>query len=166
LRIGRIVNRRAGVKPLNQAVRDAFLDAARGRGVAAGEVWEYVKWLRYYLDFCEKYRHEALDRDALQAFIGTWGNARSRSEKLLNGGLARDLRARRPEVQTSGVRLECCGRRDPARRRFLVHAPAKSGAALRLSPRDYSGSRPEAGGCLRVIGVLPDPALWARIRRC
>ena len=57
------------MKPLNQSVRDAFLEAARGRGVAAGEVWDYVKWLRYYLDFCEKYRHEAIDRESWQAFF-------------------------------------------------------------------------------------------------
>jgi len=57
------------MKPLDQAVRDAFLKAARGRGVPAGEIWDYVKWLRYYLDFCNKYRHEDLDRESVQAFL-------------------------------------------------------------------------------------------------
>lgn len=57
------------MKPLDQAIRDAFLEGIRRRGVASGEVWEYVKWLRYYLDFCEKYRREALDRESLQAFL-------------------------------------------------------------------------------------------------
>lgn len=57
------------MKPLDQTVRNAFLEAARRRGVTAGEVWDYVKWLRYYLDFCEKYRHEVLDRESLQAFL-------------------------------------------------------------------------------------------------
>lgn len=57
------------MKPLDQAIRDAFLEGIRRRGVAAGEVWDYVKWLRYYLDFCEKYRREALDRESLQAFL-------------------------------------------------------------------------------------------------
>jgi integron integrase len=57
------------MKALDAGVRDAFLEVARGRGVAAGEVWDYVKWLRYYLDFCEKYRHEAVDRESLQAFL-------------------------------------------------------------------------------------------------
>ncbi|HPD18002.1 MAG TPA: integron integrase [Planctomycetota bacterium] len=57
------------MKPLDQTVRDAFLAEARRRGVAAGEVWDYVKWLRYYLDFCDKYRRETLDRDSLQAFL-------------------------------------------------------------------------------------------------
>lgn len=32
------------MKPLDQALRDAFLDAARRQGVAAGEVWDCVKW--------------------------------------------------------------------------------------------------------------------------
>mgnify|MGYP001320469273 CR=1 FL=1 len=57
------------MRPLDQAVRDAFLEAARRRGVPAGEVWDYVKWLRYYLDFCDKYRHEVLDRESVQAFL-------------------------------------------------------------------------------------------------
>ena len=46
------------MKALTPGLRNAFLEAARGRGVAAGEVWDYAKWLRYYLDFCEKFRHE------------------------------------------------------------------------------------------------------------
>ncbi len=57
------------MKQLDQTVRNAFLEAARRRGVTAGEVWDYVKWLRYYLDFCDKYRHEVLDRESLQAFL-------------------------------------------------------------------------------------------------
>jgi hypothetical protein len=69
LRIVRIVGRRVGMEPLDQSVRDAFLVEARKCGVAAAEVWDYVKWLRYYLDFCAKYRHETLDRDSLQAFL-------------------------------------------------------------------------------------------------
>ncbi len=46
------------MKPLDLAVRDAFLAEVRRRDVAAGEVWDCVKWLRYYLDFCDKYRPE------------------------------------------------------------------------------------------------------------
>ncbi|MDD5708331.1 MAG: phage integrase N-terminal SAM-like domain-containing protein [Kiritimatiellae bacterium] len=57
------------MKALEPAAQTAFLAAARGRGVAAGEVWDYVKWLRYYFDFCEKYGRETLDRDSLQAFL-------------------------------------------------------------------------------------------------
>jgi hypothetical protein len=60
---------RLGMRPLDAGVRDAFLEGARRRRVSAGEVWDYVKWLRYYLDFCEKYRHEALDRESLQEFL-------------------------------------------------------------------------------------------------
>ena len=56
------------MKPLDQAIRDAFFAESRRRGVAAKEVLDCVKWLRYYLDFCEKYRHEALDRESPQAF--------------------------------------------------------------------------------------------------
>ena len=30
---------------------------------------EYRKWLRYYLDFCAKYRHPPADRDSLPEFL-------------------------------------------------------------------------------------------------
>ena len=30
------------MKPLDQAIRDAFLEGIRRRGVAAGDVWDYV----------------------------------------------------------------------------------------------------------------------------
>ena len=32
------------MEPLDQAIRDAFLEGIRRRGVAAGDVWDYVKW--------------------------------------------------------------------------------------------------------------------------
>ena len=57
------------MKPLDQTIRDAFLEGIRRRGVAAEDVWGYVKWLRYYLDFCDKYRRETLDRKSQQAFL-------------------------------------------------------------------------------------------------
>ncbi len=42
---------------------------AAGRGVPAGEVWDCVKGLRYYLDSCNTYRHEVPDRESVQAFL-------------------------------------------------------------------------------------------------
>ena len=42
--IGRKGNRRAGMKPLDQAIGDAFLEGGRRQGMAAGDVWDYVKW--------------------------------------------------------------------------------------------------------------------------
>ena len=29
----------------------------------------YLKWLRFYLDFCVKYRHRPRERDSLQPFL-------------------------------------------------------------------------------------------------
>jgi hypothetical protein len=31
--------------------------------VPQGKRWDYLKWLRYYLDFCVKYRHQPRDRE-------------------------------------------------------------------------------------------------------
>ena len=32
------------MKPLDQAIGDAFLEGGRRQGMAAGDVWDYVKW--------------------------------------------------------------------------------------------------------------------------
>ena len=33
------------------------------------EQWDYLKWLRYYLDFCSKYRHAPRDDDSLAPLL-------------------------------------------------------------------------------------------------
>ena len=47
----------------------AFTGDIRQTGVAASDVNEYLKWLQYYLDFCDKYRHPPRDRDSLPLFL-------------------------------------------------------------------------------------------------
>ena len=41
----------------------AFTGDIRQAGVAASDVNEYLKWLQYYLDFCDKYRQPHHSRD-------------------------------------------------------------------------------------------------------
>jgi hypothetical protein len=31
--------------------------------------WQYKKWLRYYLDFCQKYNHRPAQKESLPRFI-------------------------------------------------------------------------------------------------
>ena len=40
------------------------------RGVEAGQHRYYVKWLRYYLDFCHKYKLIQTENESLSAFMG------------------------------------------------------------------------------------------------
>ena len=126
------------MKPLDQAIRDAFLEGIRRRGVAAGEVWDYVKWLRYYLDFCEKYRREALDRESLQAFL------LKLASKNQSAG-QQDQAAR-----SVGLYLEMAVPR-PVRR---PHRPRPPFRAPHLQPRRRS-RRPPAPRC--GICLPPDP---------
>ena len=37
---------------------------------------DYLKWLRYYLDFCAKYQHRPRERDCLQPFLETLASKR------------------------------------------------------------------------------------------
>jgi len=39
------------------------------RGVATRQHRHYVKWLRYYLDFCHKYSFNQTVRESLPAFL-------------------------------------------------------------------------------------------------
>ncbi len=41
----------------------------RERSVPADQRQDYLKWLRFYLDFCLKYRHPPRDSDSLQLFL-------------------------------------------------------------------------------------------------
>ncbi|MBN2542208.1 hypothetical protein JXI42_05030, partial [bacterium] len=39
------------------------------KNVPEQEYNNYLKWLRYYIDFCKKYRHTSASRDSLPLFI-------------------------------------------------------------------------------------------------
>jgi hypothetical protein len=50
-------------------LKEPFLAALEKQSLPAGEVREYLKGLRFYLDFCAKYRHPPRDRDSLPLFM-------------------------------------------------------------------------------------------------
>jgi integron integrase len=129
------------MKPLDQALRDAFLEAARRRGVAAGEVWDYVKWLRYYLDFCEKYRHEALDRDTMQAFV----------LKLAAKNQPAGMQAQ--AARSVMLYLDLAAPRAVAPPALTPSAPPVSAA-----PRVVPPAQPRAAGAVRAVGDGTRPA--------
>ena len=39
------------------------------QGIPAGQHWHYLKWMRYYLDFCHKYHFEQGTDASLSAFL-------------------------------------------------------------------------------------------------
>lgn len=54
------------ISPPQQA---RFIAHLKGRMVLANTHLFYVRWLRYYLDFCEKYRFSHEQRASLQQFL-------------------------------------------------------------------------------------------------
>ena len=50
-------------------------------GVPAGQRAEYLKWLRYYLDFCSKHAHPPRDRDSLEPFLQNLAEKRQSAEQ-------------------------------------------------------------------------------------
>ena len=57
------------MKRLPQSLKAAFLRVMRERAVPVEQRQDYLKWLRFYLDFCLKYRHPPRDPDSLQLFL-------------------------------------------------------------------------------------------------
>ena len=58
---------------LPEALLNEFDDWLEREAVDANRHGEYQKWLRYYLDFCHKYRHGYLDELSLGLFTENTG---------------------------------------------------------------------------------------------
>lgn len=57
------------MKPFPSALLPAFLETLRKESVPQPGWAELQKWVRYYLDFCFKYRHPPRDRESLDPFL-------------------------------------------------------------------------------------------------
>ena len=53
---------------LDKLFRD-FKHACVSEGVQGVDQQNYLKWLRYYLDYCERYEHPPEDREGLMPFL-------------------------------------------------------------------------------------------------
>lgn len=51
-----------------EKTRKSYVDAFKRQKVSENELSFYLKWLRYYLDFCHKYSHEQSSSDSLSLF--------------------------------------------------------------------------------------------------
>lgn len=57
------------MKLLSPVLLSAYLEVLSKASVPQAAVVDYQKWLRYYLDFCMKYRHPPRDPDSLDPFL-------------------------------------------------------------------------------------------------
>ncbi len=51
------------------ALQTRFEEHLRTKAIPDHLVWSYKKWLRYYLDYCEKYHFSPQDRSSLPRFV-------------------------------------------------------------------------------------------------
>jgi len=56
------------MKPIPEKIRKPYLAYLEEQKLATSEMPLYLKWLRFYLDFCEKYSHPASSYDSLPLF--------------------------------------------------------------------------------------------------
>ena len=57
------------MKPLSPKLKTLFEALLLKRGIPLKIRFHYVKWLRYYLDFCQKYHYDRSNRETIQHFI-------------------------------------------------------------------------------------------------
>ena len=56
------------MKPIPDNIRKPYLDALEKHKAAVSEIPHFLQWLRFVLDFCEKYSHPASSYDNLPMF--------------------------------------------------------------------------------------------------
>ncbi len=57
------------MKRVAPALQEDFVRNLVASSVPPAKTADYLKWLRFYLDFCDKYRHPPRDRDSLEPFL-------------------------------------------------------------------------------------------------
>jgi hypothetical protein len=57
------------MKPISPEIKIPYGAALAKKDVPLPAHFHYRKWLRYYLDFCLKYRYEILKRESLSFFL-------------------------------------------------------------------------------------------------
>ena len=58
------------MQAIPSALQARFEDHLRSKAIPDPLLWSYRKWLRYYLDYCAKYRFPSRDQNSLPRFIG------------------------------------------------------------------------------------------------
>lgn len=66
---------------VSRGVREAFGNFLSLQGIPPKAQYPYPKWLRYYLDFCNKYQHDGLSPDSLDVFLKKLTEKRQSSQQ-------------------------------------------------------------------------------------
>ena len=56
------------MKPIPEKIQNRYIGFLYKQKIPKLEIPSYLKWLRYYLDFCEKYSHSKSSVDSLIQF--------------------------------------------------------------------------------------------------
>jgi Phage integrase, N-terminal SAM-like domain len=75
--------------PIPPPLQTQFEDHLRKKGVPKQKHGLFKKWLRYYLDFCEKYQFRARGKKSLPEFLGKLG--KKRQTKVQQGQATRAI---------------------------------------------------------------------------
>ncbi|MEA3438199.1 MAG: phage integrase N-terminal SAM-like domain-containing protein, partial [Thermodesulfobacteriota bacterium] len=62
-------NHKSTIKQISSDLKARYRSMIVQKGVPEKYLYYYEKWLRYYLDFCEKYRFNQLNKENLVHFI-------------------------------------------------------------------------------------------------
>ena len=69
------------MKVIAKELETVFLRKMTERDVPSGQRNDYLKWLRFYLDFCMKYEFQPRDKDSLESFLQKLSEKRQSPER-------------------------------------------------------------------------------------
>ena len=56
------------MKPIPEKIKTPYVSFLKKQKISSQEIPYYLKWLKYYLDFCEKYSHPTSSSNSLPHF--------------------------------------------------------------------------------------------------
>jgi integron integrase len=118
-----------------------------GKAVSSKLRWQYKKWLRYYLDFCNKYKHPSLQNKSMPLFI----------EKLKEKKQTVPQREQAASAIRLYLEMETASNKQVLLEKPIAPASAASGNQHRRTRNSaltaVSPPRTEAAPCIREPGI-------------
>ncbi len=109
-------------------LRSKYITFLNQRGVVPAQHKNYLKWLRYYLDFCQKYNFGQLEEVSLSAFIDKLKEKRQNEDLRKQAGHAIFLFLKMGDTSDRKTNKNSSSNRFKEKRQRLVKTPA---------PQDY-----------------------------
>lgn len=144
-----------------------FITVLEERGVPLAEHSYYKKWLRYYVDFCDKYRLEATSSKSQTQFLDKLREKKQTDWQIKQAAHSVSLLGRSEGVETLcgsfRSRALVQGRRniDPVRSASVDSKGANSGSGKAISD-SACGADAMGSGILRARRRHQNPALLAQ----